>query len=45
MEKGFFDMPIKMTKKHSNKLLECEETMITQQVICWIMNAFQNSTN
>ena len=26
--KNFFDMPIKMTKKHTNKLLKWEETMI-----------------
>ena len=31
--KSFFDMPKKITKKHTNKLLKWEETMITQQVI------------
>ena len=31
--KSFFEMPIKMKKKHTNKLLKWEETMITQQVI------------
>ena len=43
--KRFFDMPIKMMKKHTNKLLKWEETMITQQVIYWIMNTFQSITN
>ena len=27
--KSFFDIPIKMVKKHTNKLLKWEETMIT----------------
>ena len=35
--KRFFDMPIKMMKKHTNKLLKWEEKMITQQVIYWII--------
>ena len=43
--KRFFDMPIKMTKKHANKLLKWEETMITRQAIYWIMSIFQNITN
>ena len=43
--KSFFDMPKKMKKKHTKKLLKWEETMITKQVIYWIMNAFQNITN
>ena len=45
MEKGFFDMPIKMMKKHTSKLLKCEEAMITRQVVYWIMNTFENITN
>ena len=40
--KKFFDMSIKMTKKHTNKLLKWEETMITRQVIYWTINTFQN---
>ena len=43
--KLFFGMPIKMTKKHANKLLKWEETMITRQAIYWIMSIFQNITN
>ena len=43
--KSFFEMPIKMRKKHTNKLLRCEETMITRQVIYWIMSTFQKNTN
>ena len=31
--KLFFGMPIKMTKKHANKLLKWEETMTTRQAI------------
>ena len=31
--KRFFEMPIKTKKKHTNKLLKWEETMITQQVV------------
>ena len=38
--KRFFDIPIKMLKKHTNILLKGEETMIARQVICWIMNNF-----
>ena len=34
-----------MKKKHTNKLLKWDETMITQQVIYWIMNTFQSITN
>ena len=30
-----------MTKKHANKLLKWEETMITRQAIYWIMSTFQ----
>ena len=29
-----------MSKKHTNKLLKWEETMITRQAIYWIMNTF-----
>ena len=43
--KSFFDMPIKITKKHTTKLFKWEETMITQQVIYWIMSTFQSITN
>ena len=43
--KGFFDIPIKMEKKHTNKLSKWEETMITRQVIYWIMSTFQNIYN
>ena len=43
--KGFFDIPIKMEKKHTNKLSKWEETMITRQAICWIMSTFQSITN
>ena len=43
--KSLFDMPIKMKKKHANKLLKWGETMITQQVIYWIMNTFQSIAN
>ena len=43
--KSFFEMPIKMRKKHTNKLLRCEETVITRQVIYWIMSTFQKITN
>ena len=38
--KSFFDTPIKMMRKHTNKLLKQEETMITQLVIYWIMSTF-----
>ena len=31
--KSFFDMPVKMTKKHTNKWSKWEELMITRQVI------------
>ena len=43
--KRFFDMPIKDEEKHSNKLLRWEETMITWQVIYWIMSTSQKITN
>ena len=43
--KNFFHTPIKTAKKHTNKLLKWEETMITGQVICWIMSIFQSITN
>ena len=43
--KDFFDIPIKMEKKHANKLSKWEETMITRQVIYWIMSTFQNICN
>ena len=43
--KLFFDKPIKITKKHTNKLLKWEETIITRQAIYWIMNTFQSITN
>ena len=43
--KGFFDIPIKMEKKHMNKLSKWEETMNTRQVIYWIMSTFQNIYN
>ena len=33
-----------MKRKHTNKLLKWEETMIKQQVIYWIMNTFQSIT-
>ena len=33
-----------MVEKHTNKLLKLEETMITRQVIDWIMSIFQNIT-
>ena len=33
-----------MKKKHTNKLLTWEETMITRHVIYWIMNTFQSIT-
>ena len=38
--KSFFDMPIKIAKKHKKNFLKWEETMVTRQVICWIMNTF-----
>ena len=38
--KSFFEMPIKNEEKHTNKLSKWEETMITQQVIYWIINTF-----
>ena len=31
--KSFFEMPMKMVKKHTNKLLKWEETMTTRQGI------------
>ena len=34
-----------MTKKHANKLLKWEETMITGQAVHWIMNTFQSIAN
>ena len=40
--KGFFDMPIKNKEETYEQIIE---TMITRQVICWIMNIFQNITN
>ena len=45
--KGFFDMPIKMMKKHTNKLSRWEETMITRQTIYWstFLSTFQSITN
>ena len=39
--KSFLGMPIKIAKKHTNKLLKWGEIMITQQVIYWIMNTFK----
>ena len=41
--KSFFDMPIKNEEEANGK--KWEETMITQQVIYWIMNTFQSITN
>ena len=43
--KSFFDMPIKMAEKHTNKFLTLEKIMIAQQVIYWILSTFQNITN
>ena len=43
--KSFFEMPIKMVKKHTNELSKWEKTMITQQTIYWIISTFQNITN
>ena len=42
--KSFFDMPIKNEETY-RQIIEWEETMITQQVIYWIMNTFQSITN
>ena len=42
--KSFFDMPIK-NEQETYKLLKWEETMITQQVIYWIVDTFQTITN
>ena len=42
--KRFFDMPIKNEETY-RQIIEWEETMITQQVIYWIMNTFQSITN
>ena len=41
----FFDISIKMVKKHTKKLWKWEETMIPRQPIYWIMSTFQNITN
>ena len=38
--KRVFDIRIKMGRKHTNKLLKWEETMITRQAIYWIMSNF-----
>ena len=43
--KSFFDIPIKIGEETYEQIIEWEETMITQQVICWIMSTFQNITN
>ena len=43
--KSFFDMPKKVRKKYSNKLLRWEKTIIIRQVIYWIMSTFQKTTN
>ena len=43
--KGFFDMSIKNDEETESKLLKWEETMITRQVIYWIMSTFQNITD
>ena len=43
--KSFFDMPKKMVKKHTKKLLKWEKTMITRRVIYWIMNTFQKTAD
>ena len=40
--KNVSGMSIKMSKKHTNKSLKCEETMITRQVIYWTVNTFQS---
>ena len=42
MENHFFETPVKIKKKHMNKLLKKAKIMITQQAIYWIMNFFQN---
>ena len=41
--KSLFDMPIKIMKKHTNKLLKWEETMITRQTTYWITSTFQKT--
>ena len=43
--KPFFEIPVKIKKKYINKLLKLAKTMITQRVIYWIMNIFQNITD
>ena len=36
--KPFFDIPVKKTKKHTNKLLKSAQIITIQQVIYWIMS-------
>ena len=45
MEKVFLTHQCNKTKKHTNKLLKREETMITRKTIYWVMNTFQTITN
>ena len=39
--KSFFEIPIKNNEETYKQIIE----MITRQVICWIMNTFQNIKN
>ena len=39
--KWFFDVLIKMKKKHTNSLLKWEEIIITRQIIYWTMNTIR----
>ena len=43
--RSFLTLLYKIKKKHMKQLLKWEEIMITQLVIYWIMNTFQNITN
>ena len=42
MEKVSLTCQLKMVKKHTNKLLKWDKTMIIRQVISWIISTFQN---
>ena len=41
----FLTLQEKMKKKHTNRLLKWEETVITQLIIFWVMSTFQGITS
>ena len=44
-DESFFNKLIKNEEETCENLLKWKETIITQQVIYWIMNTFQSITN